>query len=250
MLKLTLHNLTPDASALQAGTHELGKCDSATLQALLENFRRLSATEVAASDETEPVIVIATPTGKFLVRTGSQKLFLYNARDSNEPYAELTAEAIVAQLAAPSAPLLSEDAGLVTEAKSANRTAAFAILIVGLILNGYTLYSVFYTERVNQPPAVTLLTDLAEIQNYARRFSGMFQTGDSPGDRAIIIAPDGTLRFIEFLTRNRRAETIDTYQVGRHEGKVCFTTASNGVIAISSSDALLYYRDTYRRIKL
>lgn len=248
MLKVTLNHLSPDARAVRAGTHELGECDPATLQALLENLRTL-VLPTAPSSEDEPEIVITAPTGKFLVRSGAQKLFLYNARDSSEPYVELTSAAIVEQLTAAPLPPPDDDVGLVTEAKSANRNAAYFILFIGLLLNGYTLYSVFYTERVNRPPPVTLLTDAAEIQNYARRFTGTFQTGDAPGDRAIIISPDGTLRFVEFGTRNRRAESTDVYQIGRHEGKICFATTDNGVVDASTVDSLVYYRDTYRRVK-
>lgn len=248
MLKVTLKDLSSDARAIHAGTHELGECDPATLLALLDNLRDFAG-PLAAAGEAEPEIIITNATGKFLVRSGARKLFLYNARDSSEPYAELSAADIVAQLTTPTPSAPPPDVSIVTAAKSANRTAAFVILFIGILLNGYTLYSVFYTERVNQRPPVTLLTDEAEIQGYARRLAGTYQTGDAPGDRAIIIADDGTVRFIEFGTRNRRAESMDTYEIGRHEGKICFSTAANGVVDVGNIDVLVYYRDSYRRVK-
>ncbi len=97
--------------------------------------------------------------------------------------------------------------------------------------------------------ALALLTDANEIQQLSRNFTGTFQTGDNPGDRAIVIAADGTVRFIEFATRNRQTESRDTYQIGRHAGKLCFSTTDNGVVEVSNPDALIYYRDIYRRVK-
>jgi hypothetical protein len=38
------------------------------------------------------------------------------------------------------------------------------MLVVGLALNGYILYSVFYVESVNKKPEVKLLTDADELK--------------------------------------------------------------------------------------
>ncbi len=248
MFKVTTINLSADGRSLLpgAGSHELGPCDAPALAALLENLR---LTDQLAGQDAEPEVVIMTGVGRFVVRTGHQKLFLYNARAAHEPYAELSAAGIVQTLsAAATAPQPGE---IITPspAKTTNRLVALAILCAGLSLNGYTLYAVFYTDSVNQQPPVTLLTDSAEVQRLTNSFIGTFQTGDNPGDRAIVLAADGSIRFVEFTNGERRYETKDTYRLGRHAGNLCFTTDVNGLVEVSNRDALVYYRDIYRRVK-
>ena len=97
MFNVTLVNLSADASAADTAhdRSDLGELPAAQVQALLEQFARLDAVSNA---DAEPQINLSVRSGKFIVRTGRGKLFLYNARDSAQPYAELTAAEIVSQL--------------------------------------------------------------------------------------------------------------------------------------------------------
>jgi hypothetical protein len=262
MFRVSTVNLSPDAgrSDPQAGTIELGDLSAAELVELLERFRHINPVE---NTDAEPHVVAFGRSGKFLVRTGRGKLYLYNARDTVEPYAELTAAEIVTQLertavtAPPFATMSAADSVATATAPQAvaphrsapHRGIAAAILVTGLALNGYTLYSVFYTESVNEQPAVTLVTDPAELASRQRELPGAYRTGEQPGDRIITIEPDGRVRFTEIGSKNSLVNNADTYRIGRRAGKYCLTTADSGLIDIVDIDTLTYYRDTYRRVR-
>jgi hypothetical protein len=262
MFRVSTVNLSPDGRRFdpQAGTIDLGELPADQLVDLLERFRGIDPVE---NTEAEPHITATGRAGKFLVRTGRGKLFLYNARDSIEPYAELTADEIVVQLertavtAPPFASMTATDSGsspAVPPAPAMHRSAphrgiAAAILVTGLALNGYTLYSVFYTESVNEQPAVTLVTDPAELASRQQELLGTYRTGEQPGDRIIAIEADGRIRFTEIGSKNSVVNNADAYRLGRRAGKYCLTTAESGLIDIVDIDTLTYYRDTYRRVR-
>lgn len=252
MFQVATVSLSADAGQAHAslGTTQLGDLSGADLFALLERFRQLDAVQ---NLEAEPHLAITTPSGRFLIRTGQGKLYLYNARDSAEPYSELTPAEIITHLerhAIPHAPDPSLTDSTPPSAPSApHRGIAAAILAAGLALNGYTLYSVFYVETVNVRPDVTLITDAAELKTRQFDVVGTFATGGQPGDRTIVVGADGRVAFSEIGSRNRVTDNADTYRIGRRAGKLCLTTIDSGVIDVLNIDTLVYYRDTYRRTK-
>jgi hypothetical protein len=252
MFQVATISLSADARQANAalGTTPLGEVSRADLFALLERFRQIDAVQ---NIEAEPHFSINAPAGKFLVRTGQGKLFLYNARDSSAPYAELTTAEIITQLETSSssrAPFSEHiPSPPASPPRAPHRGIAAAILVTGFALNGYTLYSVFYVEEVNSRPDVTLITDAAELKMRRHDVVGVFATGGKPGDRTIEISPDGRVKFSELGLRTGAAETTDTYRVGRHAGKLCLATTDSGTIDVLNIDALIYYRDTYRRTK-
>lgn len=247
----TVH-LSPEATRADPtqGTIELGELSDDALVALLERLRVLDA---AAVVDAEPEVVITSRAGRFIVRAGRQKLFLYEARAHAQPYAELTATEIVTQLERmPVAPLPTADGELSAPVPSAHRAAphrgiAATILIAGLALNGYTLYSVFYTESVNEAPVVTLLTEPADIATRTQMVVGTYATGEKTGDRTIIIQGDGQVRFTQLGSSNVVLNNRDTYHIGRKGERFALATAESGVIEVFDPDTLIYYRDIYKR---
>jgi hypothetical protein len=251
MFKVTTVNLAPDTlSAIPGhGVTELGELSPEEFTAVLARFRDLDPVQ---NLEADPHILVTAHAGKFIIRTGQGKLHLYDARDTTVPYVELTPDDVVANLDRPAAPLRPDsDSGDLTKegASTPSRGIALAILIAGLSLNGYTLYSVVYTKSVSEKPAVTLLTDATEITKRQSNAAGTYATGDQPGDRVIIVTSDGKVRFIEIGVRSGLAESTDTYRPGRHDSKPCLATGDSGVVDILNPDTLVYYRDTYRRTK-
>ena len=253
MYPVSTVNLSPDATQADAafGTQDRGDLRAGDLIVLLENFRRLDG---AGAHELEPHLILIGRSGKFHVRTGQGKLFLYNARALHEPYAELTAAEIIAQLdreEASPAPWAGDPRGSdsfpLRPAPAPHRAIAAAILAAGLALNAYTLWSVFYTATVNDRPPVALLTDAAEAAARQREIAGTYRTGDRPGDRVIVVQPAGGVRFSEIGRPGGAGENTDTYQLGHHEARLCLSTAGSGVIDVVNLETLLYYGDTYRR---
>ena len=252
MFTVTTFNLAPDTrSAVPGQGHtDLGELSIEEFSFLLARFRELDSQQ---NLEGDPHLIVTARAGKFLVRTNRGKLLLYDARDTTVPYADLTAEEIVAQLDRVPAVEQQPDgpsAAVPTEvASTPSRGIAVAILLAGLVLNGYTLYSVFYTESVNEKPAITLVTDAAEVTARLHDATGTYATGDQPGDRAIVVTPDGKIKFLEIGARSRLTENVDIFHLGRRDKKLCLATAVSGVVDILNIDALVYYRDTYKRTK-
>jgi hypothetical protein len=249
MFKVTLVNLSPDdlSASPSFGANSVGDVDLNQFTALLEWFQTLDSIQIL---EADPHIIAESRNGKYLIRTGHGKLFLYDARDSAQPYAELTAGEIARQLSAgpDSAP---EDEALAASApnRTPHRGIAVAMLIAGLGLNGYTLYSVFYIDDVNQKPAITVITDQTELAARQSAIVGRYATGNEPGDRFIAVGADGRVRFGEIVTTGHRPESSDSYRIGRYDEKLCLTTPESGVIDITGINTLVYYRDIYRRTK-
>ena len=244
---LTTINLTADLRTARAdlGACDFGERDDAQLFAMLEIFRQIDPVQNHAA---EPQIVIEAPTGKFLVRTGQGKLYLYNARDTTEPYAELTPEEIVAELERPAAaaPAAPADAAPIPP-PAPHRGIAFTILIAGLALNGYTLYSAFYSESVNQKAPIVLLTEADGLGAHQREAVGIYATGTQPGDRVIVVGADGHVQFSEIGSAKSINNGTDTYRLGRHDQTLCLSTTDSGVIDLLNIDTVVYYRDTYKR---
>ena len=249
MLHVSTVNLSADTTAAGAdfGLNQLGELSAAELVVLLERLRAIDAIQNA---EADPHILIAARAGNFLVRTGQGKLLLYNARDTTEPYSELTAEQIVAQVdrAVTGAPFAADDPA-VPVAPAPNRGIAIAILLAGIALNGYTLYSAFYSESVNEKPALTLLIDPAEIAAQSQAVAGTYATGNQAGDRVIAITADGKIAFSEVGNARSINNGTDAFRLGRRDKKLCLSTTDSGIVDIVNIETVVYYRDTYRRTK-
>ncbi len=249
MFKITLVNLSPDDLSPNAsfGSHAVGEIEQDQFITLLELFRTFESQQLL---EADPHIIVESHQGKFLIRTGQGKLFLYDARDSAKPYTELAAAEIV-QLISAAPTVAQEEAASMPEASAhtPHRGIAIAMLVAGLCLNGYTLYSVFYIDDVNQKPAITLITDPIELAARQSALVGRYATGNEPGDRLIVVGADGSVHFGEIAEKGHRPESNDTYHIGHHEDKLCLTTPESGVIDVTGLNTLSYYRDIYRRMK-
>ena len=251
MFQVVTINLSNDSMSADTthGPIDVGELTGEEFVALLERFRRLDPVQ---NHEADPHLLVTCPAGKFRIRTGHGQLFLYNARSTAEAYTELSAEEIVGQLertAATNSPFGEVDPAWSKSAAAPNRGIAAAILAAGLALNGYTLYSVFYTETVNEKPAITLLTNAAEITAHRSEVVGTFATGDQPGDRTLTIDESGKIKFAELGARTGYNDNTDTFRLGRIGKTYCLTTADSGVVEVVNIDTLRYYRDLYKRTK-
>jgi hypothetical protein len=247
MFEVTTINLTPDArgATSELGSSSKGSLDSAQLVELLQTFQQVDPVQ---NQHADPRIVVESSTGKFTIRTGQGKLYLYNTRDSGEPAVELDAAGILGALARPPTPVeASALDNAAPPAKTPHRAIAMGILASGLLLNAYTVYSVLNAERVNRTPTFTLITEPRERLAIVQSATGRYVTGDEPGDRAIEVTAEGQVRFIKIALHGERLDIADTYQLGRQGSKLVLATAENGVIEISNIDTVTYYRDPYHR---
>lgn len=253
MYRVSTVHLSADATRAEPGTGaiDLGGLSAGEVVLLLERFREVDAIE---NPEADPYIEILGRSGKYHIRAGRKRLFLYNARDTVEPYAELTPAEIIVQLerevvtAAPFLVSPREPEGRTRRPSTTQRGIAIAILAVGILVNAYTVYSVTYVENVNQIPEITLLTDAGEVAARRTEIAGTYATGNRTGDRVITVKTDGHVSFSEVGRASRFAELPATYQVGRRRGKLHLLSSDGDLIEIVNLETLVCYRDTYRRV--
>jgi hypothetical protein len=248
MYRVTTSHLGPDARRTKAASENMDRGDlsSAELAVLLDAFVDI---DPADNEEHDPHIVIVGRGAKLIVRTSRGRLQVYDVRDHAAPALEMSVAGILQRLdktIETTSPFAVEEPQ--PPPRAPHRGIAFAMLIVGLALNGYILYSVFYVESVNKKVEVVLLTDATEIKSKEDTLAGTYATGAKTGDRVIEIDALGNARFYEIGAKGPINDSKDTYRVGRHDGILCLNTDESGVVDLVG-ETLVYYRDVYQRRK-
>ncbi|HZZ19076.1 MAG TPA: hypothetical protein VFE25_06900 [Opitutaceae bacterium] len=223
-----------------------GELSAAELTVLLDAFVDI---DPADNEEHDPNIVVVGRGAKLIIRTSRGRLQVYDVRDHAAPALEMSVSAILQRLdktVETTSPFAVEEP--MPAPSAPHRGIAFAMLIVGLCLNGYILYSVFYVESVNKKVEVKLLSDATEMKIKEQALSGVYATGSRTGDRVIEVDAYGQIRFYEIGAKGPINDSKDTYRVGRHDGTMCLTTDDSGVVDLVG-ETLVYYRDVYQRRK-
>lgn len=78
---------------------------------------------------------------------------------------------------------------------------------------------------------------------------GTYATGNQPGDRVIIVRPDGTVRFHPVGPLESSLAFSDSYSMGMIGDHPCLVTKRSGTIESADIDHLSYFGDTYQRTK-
>jgi hypothetical protein len=247
MYRVTTTCLGPDARRISVGSDNVDRGDlsAAELSVLLDAFAEIDPVD---NEEHDPHIVVSGRNAKLIVRTSRGRLQVYDVRDHAAPGIEMTVPKIIERLdRVVETPSPFKGGAADQPAPTApHRGIAFAMLLVGLALNGYILYSVFYVESVNKKPEVKLITDADEIKARQASVVGVYATGSKTGDRVIEVEASGQVRFYEIGLKGPINDSKDTYSLGRHDGVICLSTAESGVVDLAG-DTLVYFRDVYTR---
>ncbi len=249
MYRVTTYRLGPDGTSTVASmdADDRGEMDAVALTTLLDRFANVHPAE---NEDRDPHIVVAGRGAKLIVRTSRGRLNVYDMRDHSAPGTEMSVAGLLERLdrvGATSSPFSSPDEELPQPPPTApHKGIAFAMLVVGLLLNGYILYSVFYVESVNKKVPVTLMKDPAVAAAKEAALAGTYATGTKTGDRVIEVGATGKIRFFELGAKGPINEYSDSYQVGFHEGILCLSTVDNGVVDLVGEN-LVYYKDVYQR---
>jgi len=246
MYRVTTTNLGPDGRRVRASGDDMdrGELSAADLKVLLDAFVGIDPVD---NEEYDPQVVVSGRGAKLAIRTSRGRLQVYDARDHAAPATEMSVAAILARLDRATetrSPIAKEEAQPPPTAP--HRGIAFAMLIVGLALNGYILYSVFYVESVNKKVEVKLVTDADEVRTRETALAGTYATGSRTGDRVIEADAAGHLHFYEVGAKGPINDFRDDYRIGRHDGLLCLATNDSGVVDIVG-DTLVYYKDVYQR---
>lgn len=253
MFRLTTVNISEDwlDAVPYLGQVDRGNISVDELNHILVRFSSLDASKLR---EVEPYLIVVGPKGRHIVRSLEGRLLLYRTDAPDAPPMEISPEAIISELgtipdasdgSAAVQPILVGDQ---RDQKTANRVIALGILFVGLVLNGYTLYSALYVDDVNRVPALTPITSQTEVQDYRQRFAGQYVTGNEPGDRGITLEANGSLRLFQFGDQHRvlNASTFD-YVLGRRERRIFISVHGVGQIEVPDTQRLIFFGDTYKR---
>jgi hypothetical protein len=246
MYRVTTTHLGPDGrrASVADESRDLGVLNASQFTVLLDGFAEI---DPVGNEEHDPHIVASGRGAKLIIRTSRGRLQVYDVRDHAAPGIEMGVAAILERLdSIPDSRTPFTDDTDQPPPTAPHRGIAFAMLLVGLALNGYILYSVFYVESVNKKPEVKLLTDADEIRTREATLAGVYATGNRTGDRVIEVDAAGQVHFYEIGAKGPINDFRDTYRLGRHDGLLCLTTEASGVVDVVA-DTMVYYKDIYPR---
>lgn len=253
MFKISTIYLDPEArhADVQHGTVDRGNLDAARIAELLENFRAIDAMETI---DLDPQIIAIGRNCRLIIRVNRKRLFAYNAQDMNEAATEMTPAEILqrlenVRLVVP-APAEADQAGPAPAPPPSRRGIGYALIVIAMLINIYTTYSIFAGgQDINDKSDLTYATDPVEIAHERRLAAGTYATGAAPGDRILQINADGSFQNSEIGAPGNPAPETGTYRIAAHVGMTCLSVDGGSVIDVVDHNTLLYYQDTYRRIK-
>jgi hypothetical protein len=252
MFKISTIYLDPDLhhAGVQHGSVNRGEMDAAGIVALLEKFSSIDAMEMLDMD---PQIIAAGRNCKLIIRTNRKKLFVYNAENMNESAVEMTPAEIVQKLdnikLAPAAEEVEQSRAAPAPAPS-RPGVGYALLAFALLVNVYTVYSM-----LSKPPQIDDKSDVvyvASAHDMARTqqaVAGTYATGSGKGNRVLIINADGSLQYNEIGAPGNPLPWTGTYRIGSRHQNSCLSVDGGSVIDVVDSNTVIYYRDTFHRVK-
>jgi hypothetical protein len=252
MTKISTIFLDADARhvGVQHGTVSRGELDAARITQLLENFRSTDAMEAI---DTDPQIIATGPACTLIIRTNRKKLFVYNAKNMNEAAVEMTPADILQRLdniAPVSVAVEAEPSAMAAAPPPSRPGMGYALLAIALLINVYTVYSIFSRPpQVDDKSDVVYVADAAEIAQKQQAVAGTYATGNTRGNRILVIGADGSLQYSEIGAPGNPPPWTGTYRVGSRNQNLCLSVNGGSVVDVIDNNTLMYYRDTFRRVK-
>ena len=237
--------LSPDLKRIDPlfGSINRGDVSRQALRIALEAYRQIE-TQWGVSVSR---IVIKSEVGTFVVRAANKQLTLATEEQTIAQALPLTAAEIIKRLEqAPPDPAAEPPPPPEPPSRSA---ATIALLCTGVVLIVLGLKPLFVSEKPPPPDDFTLVTALAELKERRQAVVGIYATGPNLGDRHLMISPDGHIVFAELGARQSLGAGTDSYRIARRDQRTCLVTPRSGIIDVVDADAVVYYGDTYRRIK-
>jgi hypothetical protein len=252
MTKISTISLDADAhhAGVQHGTISRGELDAAKITELLGNFQSIDGMEML---DLDPQVIAAGRECTLIIRTSRKKLFVYNAKNMNEAAVEMTPAEILQRLDNVKPAMAVEEvaeAGMAAAPPPSRSGMGWFLLAVALLINGYTGYSIFSRGKdINDKSDIIIATDASQIAQQQRTVAGTYATGSTAGNRMLIIGADGTLQYSEIGAPGNPPPWNGTYHIGSRNNNLCLSVDGDSVVDVIDNDTLLYYRDTFHRIK-
>ncbi len=264
MYNVSLINLAADARSVAASAHvELRDASSAALEGVLRNFCEIDPIENAVAD-TE--IRVQVRHEHYLLRSEQKKLILYDVHRRELPAQILTVEEAMRELdgtaslarsqvilqaraeagpeAVPAGPALPVMAPL----PAPSRPRLIALAATGGLLLAAILW-LAAPPGAGDIPAGFTPADSAELARLQASLTGVYLTGNEPGQHGIVVAAPGEMKLIELAAVEAPRVVYASYRPGRIGGKLCLATDQpGGVIEVAADGNLVYCGETYQRI--
>lgn len=262
MYNLTLVNLAADARSVVARAqfpqHNLGP---AALRELLLNFCELDPIDNALS---EAEIRIQSKRESYCIRTERKRLILYDVHHRDQPGQILTVDEALteldgsATLARHQSILVARAAALITpvapvELPLAAEPAAGASALgrlgvaAGLLL-GLMIYLAAPALRPDSGPGFIPVAT-AELAALQTALTGVYLTGNEPGQHGIVVDRSGELKLFELGAVAAPRVIHPLAVLGRHNAQLCYQTDQlGGLIEIKNYQTLIYCGEIYVRL--
>jgi hypothetical protein len=261
---VTLHHLAPGATAagLQHPDEQLANVTPVQLRDLLYALGDVAA-GLTIYEPSQPEIRIKTDRDVFVVRTRYRQLCLVGwettlrGEEHSVPYILTTVGGGVAEVArmapvkverVPSASPHGSDAKSATASKSRRlKITIMAVLILGF--NGATAWMLF-KPAPTLTPAYELMAE-TDSRTLLIKAAGEYHTGNQPGDRRLVIDPDGTLHFAKYGPNQAVLESrVRPASGATVAGKSVIISSDKNpaIVEIKDMDTVVCTNTTYKRV--
>lgn len=122
-------------------------------------------------------------------------------------------------------------------------------LAAATVLAARTVSKALKFPGVLTPPPLPAITDGAEQARRLHDVIGTFATGAEPGDRVIVVEPNGRIRFHLLGPLDVALARSDAYHLALSRGHTLVVTSRSGVVEAVDIDHLSYFGDVYARTK-
>ena len=261
MYNVILSNLAPDArSCVPLAQVERRGIGTEELVVLLRNFCEVDPVENAAADAE---IRVKVRQESYLLLTEQKKLILYDAQQRELPAQIFTVEQVMAELDGTAAaqrtrtvlahraetgpaqvtPVLPQQAPPV-----ARKPHLFALAATSAVLLAAIIYLAGPFGRGGRPEGFVGL-EPAERAGWETKLTGVYLTGNEPGQHGIVVTGPGELKLFELGTVEAPRVVYASYQLGRVDAKLCLATDQpGGVIEVTAEGNLTYGGEAYQRV--
>ena len=263
MFRVTLRHLDRAAAHAQVGLGEteLGLVSPASLKVILTTFLGIDAIE---NNDAEPEILIENRGARYLVRMSGRRLLMHNPRQPDQPPLALSPEEIIAELdgtaaAARHASVLASAATnppfvpapeepAYTPPPQIKEKPSRIMVIATAALSMVVGYQLLPAREPTATPDPAWLTEADGVESQLAALVGIYVTGNKPGAHGIALATD-SLKIFQVNAVAAPSVVIDTYRIGRREGKlVLVTNQPGGDIRVVDKDTLTYCGEDFRRV--
>ena len=261
MYNVILINLAPDArSFVSLAQIERRGVGTEELVVLLRNFCEVDPVENTTADAE---IRVQVRNESYLIRTEQGKLILYDAHRRDLPAQIFTVDQAMAELDGTAAAHRTQtilavraeaESAQITPVRSERASPApgkprlFALTATVVVLLAAIIY---LTEPFGGDGRLEgfVRVERAERAGLEAKLTGVYLTGNEPGQHGIVVTGPGELKLFELDAVEAPRVVYATYQLGRVGPKLCLATDQpGGVIEVTADGNFTYCGEAYQSV--